>query len=73
MANTIKELRELSDDEIIKRHDNWAEGTFPPKVYFNELKRRNENRRNKWLLGFTAAIAAATVVNVAFSVCDMLR
>ncbi len=73
MANTIKELRELSDDELIDRHDRYPPDVFTTKFYLNELKRRHENRKTTGIFWFTAVIAAATVVNVAFSVCDMLR
>ena len=73
MANTIRELRGLTDDELIERHDKFAVDIFTTKTYLDELKRRHENRHSTWIFRFTAVITIATVINVGFAVCDVLR
>lgn len=79
MAETIQELRSMSDDELISRHDAGAKQTLVgTQHYLNELARRDLDRQTgamldytkqvvdytKQVRNFTIAIVILTVVNV---------
>lgn len=48
MIRTIKELRAVSDEELIKEHDKKAENTsIGTQYYIDELDRRSRDRSQK--------------------------
>ena len=76
MAISLSDLRNLSDDELVKRHDDQAKTTVVGTQYYqDELNRRSQDRQTKamlrltkWIVAMTAVVTVATVVNVAIAV-----
>ncbi len=72
MAETISELRTLSDDELIRRHDDHAPNVqVATGHYFQELYRRDQKRGTEAMLSYTRritwmtlAITVATLINI---------
>jgi len=72
MANTLKELREMSDEQLIIEHDNLANRTqVGLNYYLDELNRREQNKQTEAMLSytrrmfwFTVTVAILTVINV---------
>lgn len=72
MAYTLKELREVSDEQLIVEHDLKAQSTDPGiNYYLDELKRREQNRQTETIIKYThrmllltVFIALLTIVNV---------
>lgn len=72
MSLTYRELREISDEELIHQHDIESEHTVVgTNYYLEELARRDAQRVNdsmlrctKWITVMTAVMLLATVVNV---------
>ena len=59
----MKELREMSDEDIIERHDDLANSTLiGTKHYLSELVRRDQDRQTKAMLSLTNKINIMTVV-----------
>ena len=73
MAKALKNLRKMSDEEIVQRHDNLAKNVqYSPNDLLKELQRRHENRQKQWVMRFTGIISLATVLNVAFFIYEVL-
>lgn len=54
MSRTIQELRNLSDEELIKEHDRKAVNTVVgTNYYMEELDRRSREKSNKNVLGLS--------------------
>jgi hypothetical protein len=81
MASQLRDLRAMSDEQIIALHDADAKSTVVGVNYFLEELARREARRNanavqqdtstmKWL---TIAITVMTLVNTAFVAWSALR
>jgi hypothetical protein len=72
VASTLKDLRALSDDELIRRHDEEAAHTVVGTDYYlAELARRESHktaegvaRDTTWMKRLTAIITALTIANV---------
>jgi len=72
MANTLKELREMSDEQLIIEHDNLANRTqVGLNYYLDELNRREQNKQTEAMLSytrrmlwFTVTVTILTVINV---------
>jgi len=72
MAETVAELRALSDEELVTRHDQQALRTaVGTNHYLDELARRGQERQNDRMLEYTLSIerltrvvTIATIVNV---------
>jgi signal transduction histidine kinase len=63
VSETLKELRRLSDDELIKRHDQNAERTVVGTAhYLNELARRDMDRHTRTMIRYTWWIAVMTLI-----------
>jgi hypothetical protein len=67
---TLRELRELSEVEIVRRYDLLMDpytgsGWLGPDDYRAELDRRVTERQTTWLVRLTWIIAVLTVVLVA--------
>jgi hypothetical protein len=80
VAETIEELRSLSTEEIIRRHDalsgNTSVGT---RHYLNELARRDAEEQGRRMVALTRsinrltwAIAIATFIGVALTAWTVL-
>ncbi len=67
MAHSIKELRRLSDDELIRQHDEAAKSTVVGTGYYlDEIRRRDADRRERRMLLLTLAnVVIATVAAIA--------
>ncbi len=72
MAKSLAELRALTDDELIERHDRQAQKTHVGLNYWeDELNRRYQERHSgamhrytQWVTLMTAIVTVATLVNV---------
>jgi hypothetical protein len=79
MTFPLAELRSVSDEELIRRHDHIAEKTAPGvNYYLDELARRDHHKatetmegytRNtrdytRWITWMTGIVTLATLVNV---------
>lgn len=63
MSEPLKDLRELSDKEIISRHDHLAESTqVGLDHYLREMYRRDQDRQTQAMLGYTQQIKIMTIV-----------
>ena len=76
MALSLSDLRSLTDDELVERHDYQAKTTVVGTQYFlDELNRRYQERQTKamlrftkWITLMTVAITSATVINLGIAV-----
>ena len=63
MAETIAELRKLSEEKLIEKHDALAQHTqVGTNHYLQELYRRDQDRVTNTMLTYTRWITAMTVV-----------
>ena len=76
MAPSLFELRNLTDDEVVRMHDEQAKTTVvAPQYYLDELNRRSQDRQTRAILrltklsvGMTVVITIAIIVNLAIAV-----
>ena len=62
-ALSLSDLQNLTDDELVERHDAQARTTVVGTQYFeDELNRRYQERQTKAMLRYTAWITAMTVI-----------
>lgn len=69
---TLRQLRELSDDELIDRFDESAQRTSVGVVFYREELRAREAARQTetitrltwWIAGMTLVVTVATIVNL---------
>jgi hypothetical protein len=74
MSRTVKQLRALTDDEVIAAHDQIATHvTEGVDYYLQELTRRESRRQTSIIVGLTVAIFAFTVVVAVATVVLLLR
>lgn len=82
MAYRLKELREMTDEQLIAEHDDVAQGTASLGVnyYLDELKRREQNKQTESMLAYTRRmlwltvfVAICTVVNVVAALIPLCR
>lgn len=81
MSESFKELTELPDDEVVRRHDDHAKGTGVfSEHYMDELNRRHQKRQTdsmlrftKWITFMTIVVTLATLVNVGLTVWVLLN
>ena len=72
MAETIKELNHLTDEELVELHDRTVRNTeFLDDFYLRVLNWRRQERQTKqirnltWVITFlTLVVTIATVINV---------
>jgi len=63
MTYMLKDLRSVTEEELIAAHDDLAEDTVAGvNYYLDELARRDTERTNKALVRLTWALVALTVV-----------
>ncbi len=64
MARTHGELRALSDEELIRQHDELAKGTLVGlNHYREELARREQNKQSRLILALTVVTTAEAAVS----------
>lgn len=72
MSESIKILRELSDDILIQRHDERAKSTtVGTNHYLAELARRDQDKQTKamlkytwWITLMTGIMTISTIINI---------
>ena len=73
MAETYKELRELPDDELMKRYSEAVAHRDTPVIHYlyvlNWRYQKSQTNQIKWM---TVVITFATIANLAFFICDVL-
>ena len=63
MSELLKDLRALSDEQIIERHDRLAERTEADvNYYLREIARRDQDRQTNKMVKSTKRITIMTVV-----------
>ncbi len=73
MAETIEELRSLSREELIRRHDGKAQSTeIGTRHYLAELERRDAHEQAETMVRLTRALALLTVAIVALTVVSVV-
>ncbi|MGN6815759.1 MAG: hypothetical protein ACTHK3_06705 [Solirubrobacterales bacterium] len=73
-AKTIKELRALSDEELIEQYDQLATHTQVGTSYYEaELGRRGIERQNQLMIRLTWAIAGLTAINAIGVVVSLVK
>lgn len=81
MALSLSDLRNLTDEELVERHDAQAKTTGVGTQYFSdELNRRYQERQTKamlrftkWITFMTVVITLATLSSVGLSVAVLLQ
>ena len=81
MALTLSDLRSLTDDELVERHDIQAKSTVVGiQYYLDELSRRHQEQQTKsmlrftkWITVMTVVITVATLANVGLTVAVLLQ
>ena len=72
MTFSLKELRSLPDEELIKIHDHLAQSTVAGvNYYLQELARRDQNvqteamlKLTRWITWMTGIVTLATIINL---------
>jgi hypothetical protein len=75
-AKNLRELRAMSDEEVIAAHDallDMGSHVVAPNYYARELARREQDRQTSTVVWLTWAITALTVVNVAAVIYSIAR
>jgi hypothetical protein len=68
MAESIKQLRQLTDDEIIARHDKHAQSTsVGTNHYLTGLARRDQEKHDQVMLDLTEKMLEYTETVVKFT------
>lgn len=63
MAESVHDLRGLTDEELIRRHDELARNTLVgTQHYLDELNRREQVRQTEAMVNLTKSINRMTVV-----------
>jgi len=71
MSESLSELRSLSDDELVNRHDRLAQHTqVGTNHYLRELQRRDMDRQTRATLRYTGWI---TVMTVIVTICTIIN
>ena len=81
MAFSLSYLRNLTDDELVEKHDHQAKSTVVGTQYFiDELNRRYQVRQTdamlrltKWITAMTVVITFATLANVGLALAILLQ
>ncbi len=69
MAETIEQLRNVPDEEVIRRHDSMAQNTVVgTQHYLNELARRDAVRQGERMERLTVSINRLTWVIMAATI-----
>ena len=76
MSENLETLRSLSDEALIKKHDELATSTqVGVNHYLREIARRDQDKQTramltytKWITIMTLAISALTIINVLIAI-----
>jgi len=69
MAETLAELRKLSDEEVIERHDALAKNTQPGTAhYLAEIARRDQDRPTRTINRLTCGREIQHEIHAAFRI-----
>ena len=76
MALSLHDLRNLSDEEVVRRYDEQAKATgVGIQHYLDELNRRHQERHTnamlrltKWMTFMTVVITVGIIVNIVIGV-----
>lgn len=74
-AKTLAELRALSDDALVRQHDELIESggwTASLSYYLRELERREGERKTMVMLWLTVVIGVLTLANVAATIANLV-
>lgn len=73
MSESLKELRALSDEELIENHDNVAKHTqVGVDHYLREIARRDQDGQTRAMLGYTKWITILTIVITILTVINVI-
>lgn len=74
MVYSIKELRELDDEQLIREHDDKAKNTsVGTQYYMDELDRRSRGRNEKAMLKLTVVSTVTSIVAIIIGVIAILN
>lgn len=74
MAPTMAEIRAMSDEELIRRHDEIAESTVVGLAWYrDEIVRRDAARQTATIVRLTLVITMLTSVNVVAAIGVWIR
>lgn len=73
MAETLKQLRDLTDEQIIARHDQAAQSTqVGTQHYLQELARRDQDKQTRAMLKYTKYILWMTLIMTIFTIINVI-
>ena len=73
MALSLHDLQNLTDDEVIRKHDEQAKTTVVGTQYFlGELNRRYQERQTNTMLRLTKCITFMTLVVTAATIANVV-
>jgi len=81
MSESLKALREMSEGELIKKHDELAASTqVGVNHYLQEIARRDQDKQTmamltytKWITIMTLIIAGLTILNVLVAIILLMK
>jgi hypothetical protein len=72
MARSLKELKSMSDDDLVLAHDRLAEHTQEGiQYYLAELDRRGQSRLNRTMLILNAIALIVALISLAVSILNI--
>ena len=73
MAKTWEELKAMSDEQLIKEHDQVAKHVqVATRYYLDELRHRQYERHTKAMLNYTRQMKWMTLMITAFTIANIL-
>ena len=73
MEETLQELIEMSDEELIERHDKLAKRTVVGSSYYlDEYHRRFQQRQTETMLKLTTQLKWLTVLIAGFTIASFI-
>ncbi len=73
MSESLKDLRSMSESELIEKHDRLANTTqIGINHYLNELDRRDQERHTKEMKRFTCWITIMTFIITIFTALNVI-
>ena len=73
MVYSIKQLRKLTDEQLIQEHDDKAKNTVVgTQYYMDELDRRSRDRNEKAMLKLTIVSTVTSIVAIIIAVIAIL-
>jgi CII-binding regulator of phage lambda lysogenization HflD len=73
MTPTLKQLQEMSDDDIIETYNSTSKNTAVGLQFFlDELNRRSQNRQSNEMLRMTRQVTFMTVITTIATVINLV-